>query len=267
MRIRIADDDETLRSELAGILREDGHEVVAAADGGEALRAVERESFDVALLDLKMPKASGLDVLHRLRVVRPETAVVVVTGQGTIDAAVEAMKAGAIDFVEKPYEVEALQRTLRAVEEERRTRAMLGSMPADATISRILSDAASRGVLFAVIGPKASAPSGATRVLRIAEAGRPPDVCAPTQVYRLNASRIRFGAPSWDTSRPPVPSRTRRSSRRTSSTPRRSSRSTCRSSSSTDSLRRSTPATTQSRTRDSARGRWCAPFRSADIPP
>ena len=113
MRILIADDDETLRSELAGILLEDGHEVVAAADGGEALRAVEQESFDVALLDLKMPKASGLDVLHRLRVVRPETAVVMVTGQGTIDAAVEAMKAGAIDFVEKPYEVEALQRTLR----------------------------------------------------------------------------------------------------------------------------------------------------------
>ena len=188
MRILIADDDETLRSELAGILREDGHEVVAAADGGEALRAVERESFDVALLDLKMPKASGLDVLHRLRVVRPETAVVVVTGQGTIDAAVEAMKAGAIDFVEKPYEVEALQRTLRAVEEERRTRAMLGSMPADATISRILSDAASRGVLFAVIGPKASAPSGAIRVLRIAEDGRPPDVFAPTQLYQLNAA-------------------------------------------------------------------------------
>ena len=188
MRILIADDDETLRSELAGILLEDGHEVVAAADGGEALRAVEQESFDVALLDLKMPKASGLDVLHRLRVVRPETAVVMVTGQGTIDAAVEAMKAGAIDFVEKPYEVEALQRTLRTVDEELRTRAMLGSTPGDATISRVLADAASRNVLFAVIGPRATAPGGATRVLRIADEGRPPDVFAPAQLYQLNAA-------------------------------------------------------------------------------
>src|SRR5437879_13851703 len=108
MRILIADDDETLRSELAGILREDGHEVVGAADGGEALRAVERESFDVALLDLKMPKASGLDVLHRLRVVRPEPAAVVVTGQGTTDAVVEAMTAGAIGFVARPSAVRPL---------------------------------------------------------------------------------------------------------------------------------------------------------------
>src|SRR3989442_12448028 len=127
MRILIADDDETLRSELAGILHEDGHEVVAAADGGEALRAVERESFDVALLDLRMPKATGLDVLHRLRVVRPETAVVMITGEGTIDAAVEAMKGGAVDFVEKPYDLEVLRRTLRMVEEERTARALLAA--------------------------------------------------------------------------------------------------------------------------------------------
>jgi DNA-binding response OmpR family regulator len=188
MKILVADDDETLRTELAGILREDGHEVVTAADGGEALRIVGRESFDVALLDLRMPKASGLEVLHRLRTVRPETAVVMVTGQGTVDAAVEAMKAGAIDFVEKPYEVEALQRTLRAVEEERQSRAMLGSSSVEATISRLLSDAASRNALLAVVGPEAAAPSGATRILRIDRQGRPPDVFTPKQLYQLNAA-------------------------------------------------------------------------------
>src|SRR6266704_3684979 len=75
MKILVADDDKTLREELAVLLREDGHAILTAADGGEALRTVERESFDVALLDLRMPKATGLDVLHRLRVVRPETAV------------------------------------------------------------------------------------------------------------------------------------------------------------------------------------------------
>jgi len=80
MKILIADDDSILRNELADLLREDGHDVVGASDGGEALRLVERESFDAALLDLKMPKASGLEVLHRLRVARPGTAVVVITG-------------------------------------------------------------------------------------------------------------------------------------------------------------------------------------------
>ncbi len=126
MKILIADDDSVLRAELAGLLRDDGHDVVGASDGGEALRLVERESFDAALLDLRMPKASGLEVLHRLRVTRPGTAVVVITGQGTIDAAVEAMKAGATDFVEKPYEVDALRRTLRTVQEEQHARTLVG---------------------------------------------------------------------------------------------------------------------------------------------
>lgn len=186
MKILVADDDTTLRNELAGLLREDGHEVVTVADGGEALQAVERESFDAALLDLRMPKATGLEVLHRLQVVRPDTAVVMITGQGTIDTAVEAMKAGAVDFVEKPYEIEALQRTLRTVREERQARAELGTSGSETTIAQVLSGAASRRSLVAILGPSAKPPIGAVRVLRIDEAGRPPDLFAPKQLYNLN---------------------------------------------------------------------------------
>jgi CheY-like chemotaxis protein len=188
MKILIADDDADLRNELAGLLREDGHEVVSASDGGEALRLVERESFDAALLDLRMPRASGLDVLHRLRVTRPGTAVVVITGQGTIDAAVEAMKAGAIDFVEKPYELDALRRTLRTVQEEQHTRTLLGASSAEGAVVRILSDAVARHALLAVVGPGAHPPAGTTRVLRIEEEGRPPATFAPNQLYQLNTS-------------------------------------------------------------------------------
>ena len=187
MKILIADDDPVLRSELAGLLREDGHDVVSASDGGEALRFVERESFDAALLDLRMPKASGLEVLHRLRVTRPGTAVVVITGQGTIDAAVEAMKAGAIDFVEKPYEVDALRRTLRTVHEEQHARTLLGASAAEGAVVRVLSDAVARRALLAVVGPQADAPSGA-RVLRVEEEGRPPIAFTPNQLYQLNTA-------------------------------------------------------------------------------
>lgn len=188
MKILIADDDPVLRSELAGLLREDGHDVVSASDGGEALRLVQRESFDAALLDLRMPKASGLEVLHRLRVTRPGTAVVVITGQGTIDAAVEAMKAGAIDFVEKPYEADALRRTLRTVHEEQHARTLLGASAAEGAVARVLSDAIARRALLAVIGPQADPPSGATRVLRVEEGGRPPVAFAPNQLYQLNTA-------------------------------------------------------------------------------
>jgi FixJ family two-component response regulator len=189
MKILVADDDPTLREELASLLREDGHVVVTAADGAAALKAVDREAFEVALLDLRMPKATGLEVLHRLRVVRPETAVVMITGEGTIDTAVEAMKGGAIDFVEKPYDVEALRRTLHAVREERNARAILGTVAGDeSNIAQLLTDAASRKALLAVLGPSATPPSGASRVLRIEAEGRPPNVFAPAQLFHLNVA-------------------------------------------------------------------------------
>ena len=188
MKILVADDDATLRSGLRELLEEDGHQVVAASDGGEALRLIDRETFDVALLDLRMPKASGLEVLHRLRASQPGAAAVMITGEGTIDAAVEAMKAGAVDFVEKPYEVETLRRTLRAVEEERSARRTLsGSFPGPAA-GPILSEAAARGALLAVLGPAATPPSGAARVLRIDAESRPPTVFAPRQLYALNVA-------------------------------------------------------------------------------
>lgn len=187
MRILVADDDETLRTELMTLLQEDGHEAVAASDGGEALRLIEREAFDVALLDLKMPKATGLDILRRLRVVRPETAAVMITGQGTIDTAVEAMKAGAVDFLEKPYDVESLQRTLRTVQEERHARSLLAP-GSSREIASLLSAAADRGALLAVVGADATPPAQAVRVLYIAEEARPPDTFMASQLYHINAA-------------------------------------------------------------------------------
>jgi len=186
MKILVADDDPTLREELAALLHDDGHQITTAADGGEALRTVDRESFDVALLDLRMPKATGLEVLHRLRVVRPETAVVMITGEGTIDAAVEAMKGGAIDFVEKPYDLESLRRTLHTVEEERKVREEIGAIRSETNVGEVLSEAASRNALVAVVGPRAKPPPGASRILRIEPGGRPPDVFAPSQLFQLN---------------------------------------------------------------------------------
>ncbi len=189
MRILVADDDVTLRTELAELLRGDGHQVEVAADGGEALERLEAAAYDVALLDLVMPRATGLEVLHRLRVVRPDTAVVMITGHGSVDVAVEAMKGGAVDFVVKPFEIESLQRILQAIADERRAREML-NQPAQGAeaIQALLQDAAQRKALLAVVGPKASPPKGATRVLRIDAASRPPDVFTPSQLYRINAA-------------------------------------------------------------------------------
>ncbi len=187
MKILVADDDSTLRSELAELLRADGHDVQIAADGGEALEKLETEPFEVALLDLVMPRATGLEVLHRLHVVRPETSVVMITGHGSVDVAVEAMKGGAVDFVVKPFEIESLQRILQSIADERRARRMLGQ-PAQGpeAIRGVVEEAARRKALLAVVGAEAVAPKGALRVIRIDAAPKPPNVFTPSQLYQLN---------------------------------------------------------------------------------
>lgn len=189
MRILVADDDSTLRSELAELLRGDGHDVEVAADGGQALERLEAEPFELALLDLVMPRATGLEILHRLKVVRPETAVVMITGHGSIDVAVEAMKGGAVDFVVKPFEIESLQRILQSIADERRARQML-SQPSQGpeAVQAVLRDAVRRRALLAILGPDATPPRGAARVLRIDDAPKPPNVFTPSQLYQLNAA-------------------------------------------------------------------------------
>lgn len=189
MKILIADDDATLRTELAGLLQSDGHSTTTAEDGLEALRMLEAESYDVALVDLKMPKATGLEILHRLQVLERPTSVVMITGFGSIDVAVEAMKAGAVDFVVKPFEFDALQRILAAIEDERKAKRML-AVPAQGpdAFKSVLEDAARRKALLAFLGPNARPPKGASRVIRIDETGRPPDVFTPAQLYQINAA-------------------------------------------------------------------------------
>jgi len=189
MKILIADDDPTLRSELAELLRADGHDVTMASDGGEALEQLEADAFEIALLDLVMPRATGLEILHRLQVVRPDTAVVMITGHGSVDVAVEAMKGGAVDFVVKPFEIESLQRILQSIADERQAREML-TQPAQGpeAVQSVLQDAVRRKALLAVLGPEAAAPKGAVRVLRLDEEPKPPNVFAPSQLYQLNAA-------------------------------------------------------------------------------
>lgn len=189
MRLLVADDDATVRSELSELLREEGHEVDTAADGAEAMRKLEAEAFDAALLDLRMPHATGLEVLRRVRVARPDIAIIMITGQGTIDTAVEAMKLGATDFVEKPFEIGSIQRSLHGLAEERQARQMLSRPAAGAdSVRNLLADAARRVALLAVLGPSGTAPFTASRTLWLAEDPRPPNVFSPSQLYQLNAA-------------------------------------------------------------------------------
>ncbi len=118
MKVLVTEDDLTLREEVAELLRADGHEVHAASDGNEALRRIEAEAFDLALVDWNMPGKTGGEVLKRAREIRPRTAVIVMTGYGNVDTAVEAMRSGAKDFLQKPFDVDVLEKTIESIREE-----------------------------------------------------------------------------------------------------------------------------------------------------
>ncbi|TLZ46048.1 MAG: response regulator [Methanobacteriota archaeon] len=118
VKVLVAEDDPTLREEVVELLRTSGHDVQAVSDGDEAVRLLEADKFDLALVDWNMPGRSGGEVLRRAREVRPQTAVIVMTGYGNVDTAVEALRSGAKDFLQKPFDIESLENTVRSIREE-----------------------------------------------------------------------------------------------------------------------------------------------------
>lgn len=118
MKVLVAEDDATLREEVVELLRAGGHEVHAASDGNEAIRRLEAEPFDLALVDWNMPGKTGGEVLKKAREIRPQTAVIVMTGYADVDRAVEAMRSGAKDFLQKPFEAESLEKTIESIRAE-----------------------------------------------------------------------------------------------------------------------------------------------------
>ena len=107
-RILVVEDRDSLRKLLCHALSAEGFEAVDAADGEIAARLLARESFDLVVSDLRLPASSGLEVLAESRRLQPKAPVIVMTAYGTVGDAVEAMKLGAFDFLEKPVEVDDL---------------------------------------------------------------------------------------------------------------------------------------------------------------
>src|SRR5919112_4973147 len=119
LRILFADDEAYLRDLMQMELPRMGHEVTVCPDGAAALKALEKGSFDAALLDLKMPGQTGIEVLGRIRQLSPETQVVILTGHATVDTAVQALRLGAFDYLTKPCKWAELEVILGRVAERR----------------------------------------------------------------------------------------------------------------------------------------------------
>lgn len=112
-KILLVEDDAKIRSILKEILLEKNHEVDEAGDGQEGFRKLEQGVYDLCICDIKMPKMDGLEVLDRTREAGIPTNFVVISAHGNIDIAVEAVKKGAFDFLQKPFDLGRLEITLR----------------------------------------------------------------------------------------------------------------------------------------------------------
>lgn len=112
-KLLVVDDDQNLRKTLSDILRVKGYNIIAAGSGAEAVTALEGEQFSLAIIDLKLPDMSGLDLLERLKALSPLTEAIILTGNATLDTAIEATRRGAFCYILKPYQIDDLLMSIR----------------------------------------------------------------------------------------------------------------------------------------------------------
>ncbi|HKL48416.1 MAG TPA: response regulator, partial [Desulfuromonadales bacterium] len=108
-RILIVDDEAFIRDNLERILSEDGYRPFPTESSEVALKQVSEEEIDLVLLDMNLGDTSGLDVLRQLKEIDPDVLVIIITGYGTVESAVEALKLGAYDFIKKPFKADAIR--------------------------------------------------------------------------------------------------------------------------------------------------------------
>ncbi|MDR1864938.1 MAG: sigma-54 dependent transcriptional regulator [Bacteroidales bacterium] len=128
MKILVVDDEENIRMVLQNILTDNGYEVKTARDGVSALEALEEFLPEVVLLDKNMPRMDGMKTLQQIRQRRPDTVVVMLTAHGDVSSAVEAMKSGAYDYVEKPFDNHKMLLLIARAAEHRQLQAEVSNL-------------------------------------------------------------------------------------------------------------------------------------------
>src|SRR5688500_10136592 len=126
--ILIVDDERGIRDTLRGVMGDEGFEADAVASGEECLKALERRAYGCILLDVWLPGIDGLETLKQLRAAGSDSAVVIISGHGTVETAVRATKLGAFDFIEKPLSIQKTVLTVRNALRQRQLEFMNSEM-------------------------------------------------------------------------------------------------------------------------------------------
>jgi len=139
-KILVVDDDEQMCEDISEMLSREGYTVSHVGSGEEALDRIKSEDFDVILTDLIMPGIDGMEVLRQSKRLKPAARVIMITGFGTIENAVEAMKEGASDYISKPFKINEVQATVkRALEEAKFSKCLSTSGAKSDRVQEMLS--------------------------------------------------------------------------------------------------------------------------------
>jgi len=167
--ILVVDDDESLRNAVAKVLRAEGHSVFCAGCGGEAMSLLRTQNAALVISDLVLPDLDGLALLKAARELQPEVEVVMITGHGSVEKAVEAMRSGAYDFIQKPIDSAGLLKAVakalekhrlssenrqlrRQLQQQRSLDALIGACPAIQAAKKLIRQIASTNVTVLIQG-------------------------------------------------------------------------------------------------------------------
>lgn len=182
LRILFVDDERPLQEIMRSELPRLGHEVTVCADGRQALKVLEKATFDAAILDMRMPGMTGIEVLEHLKQVSPDTEAVVMTGHATMETAVQAMRLGAFDYITKPCKLAEIEAVLLKIMEKRelqhknlalqsRVQAaegptiLVGKSPAMQAVQRFISTVAPTDATVLILGETGTGKELAARTL------------------------------------------------------------------------------------------------------
>lgn len=158
-KILVVDDEKSMREILEIFLKNEGYNVSVADNGERAIEAVKKDIYDLIITDMKMPKISGIDLLKSVKQITPDTVVVVFTAFGTTKSAVEAMKLGAYDYIQKPFQMDDIRLVVKnSLEKQKLSKdvSILKEQLASPSIENIIGDSPAMHQLFSVISKCAS---------------------------------------------------------------------------------------------------------------
>ncbi|MFQ3675119.1 MAG: response regulator, partial [Endomicrobiia bacterium] len=127
-KILVIDDEQGIRDMVSYTLLKEGYAVFTAANGAEGVEQVIKNDIDVAITDIKMPGMDGIEVLKKIKEVKPEVEVIVATGYGSTETAVESLRKGAYDYINKPFNIDELSSLVSKAIEKKQIKSKLVSM-------------------------------------------------------------------------------------------------------------------------------------------